>query len=131
MGTTNINQPVNQDVVEIFQEDYQVPVVMVKQDGPVTTHELPTMHGAAFTEVLSDTNYRKILSGPDEKRKRVVITTDGDLFISFTGATGSGLRLHGAAAVQGQIEITYVGSIWVAAVTGTVNVGVLVEYWAD
>lgn len=127
MGT-NIDQPINQDVVEIFQEDYQVPVVMVKQDGPVTTHELPTMHGAAFTEVLSDTAYRKILSGPDEKRKRVVITTDGDIFISFTGAAGSGLRLDSAV---GLIEITYVGNIWIAAVTGTVNVGVLVEYWAD
>lgn len=129
MGTTEINQPERQDVVEIFQEDYEVPVVMVKQDGPITTHELPTTHGAAFTEQIT-TSYTKILAGPDEKRKRVVINCDATIFLSFTGNAGSGMRL-GTASSSGQLTLTYIGPIYVAALTGTVNVGVLVEYWAD
>lgn len=132
MGTSNVPEDLpNPSVPDVQQREIPLPAVLVKPDGPVTTHELPTRRAAAFTEVLTDTTYHKVLSGPDEKRKRVVISTDGDLFVSFTGATGSGMRLHGAAAIQGTVEITYIGAIWIAAVSGTVNVGFLVEYWAD
>lgn len=134
MGTSSteyVEDLPNPSVPEVLQREVLAPVVLVHPDGPVNTRELPTVNAAAFTEVLTDTTMRKILSGPDAKRKRVVLTVDGDIFVSFTGNSGSGMRLHGAAAVQGYLEITYTGNIFVAGVTGTTNVGVLVEYWAD
>lgn len=130
---TVTEDPPNPDVAEVQQRAYPGPALKVCPDGPWPTVLVPAREGAAFTEVLSSTTeVRKLLGGPDYKRKRVWINTDADVFVSFTGTAGTGMRLHGAAAVQGAVEITYIGPIFVQlAAAGTANVGVLVEYWAD
>jgi len=131
MGTGEFIEDLpNPELAELQQRQVLAPVLLVKPDGPVTGHELPCRRGAAGTEVLASTTMVKILGGPDDKRKRVVISADGDILVSLTGNTGSGMRLHGVA---GPLEVTCVQPIWISLPSGStpVNVGWLAEYWAD
>lgn len=131
MGTHPITlDPPNPPVEEVQQREYPVHPLPVKLTGPAHTQELPAREGAAFTEVLT-TTMQKVVGGPDPKRKQIILSCDGDILISFTGNQGSGARFHGAAAVGPVIPISYQGAIYAQAVTGTVNLGVIVEYWAD
>ncbi len=139
MGTSPTTYEIDQDdaqpsVLEIQQEPLAEPfTVPVQVTNPVRVNELPCRNAAAFTTVISSTTPVQILNGPDLKRKRVWINCDGDILVAFTPNTGAGARLHGAAAVQGVLDLTYVGNIFIALPTGTtpVNVGTIVEYWAD
>lgn len=130
MGTGYTEDPPNPPERDVQQRQWPVEPIPVKPVGPVGVEELPADKGAAFTEVLT-TTMRKILAGPDPKRKQVIMSCDGDILISFSGSTGSGARFHGAAAVGPIIPLTYTGAIYAQAVTGTVNLGVIAEYWAD
>lgn len=123
-----VEDPPNPDVAEVQQRSYPGPALKVCPDGPWPSIEVPTRHGAAGTETLS-TTLTKILGGPDEKRKRVVIDADGDFFIAFT-PTGQGMAVHAANGLA-RIEVTYIGAIYLKAATGTVEAGWLAEYWAD
>lgn len=125
-----VEPPASPEVDQILQyEPVDQIVVPVEIKGTVQTDELPCQKGAAFTYAATSTMSR-ILNGPDLKRKRVVLTTDGSIKISFTGAQGSGMPVIGSSSATAQLVITYVGEIWVQATTGSPNVGVLVEYWA-
>lgn len=104
--------------------------VAVHQVGPVGTNELPCRMGAAFTQILT-TDMQTVLSGPDDKRKRVLFTADGSFRLSFTGGAGSGALFTVAAGSSITFPVTYIGQIWAASVASTVNLGVVAEYWAD
>lgn len=124
--------PPNPDVYAVQQEPEPTPgYVPVCQVGPVNAIMMPARRMSAFTEVL-DTNMRYVLNGPDAKRAWVQISADGDLLLSTTGNSGSGARVHFGAAGQGSpVVIPTTAPIYLAAVTGTVTVGILVGYWAD
>lgn len=121
----------NPSVEEIDQrEAFPLVTVPVKPTGPVPVHLMPARKAGMFTMVLTTTPQR-ILSGPDPKRKRVLLVGDGDYYIATSSNAGAGARMHGAAGVAYPIELTYDGMIYASAVTGTVNLGVIAEYWAD
>jgi hypothetical protein len=128
-----VEDPPEPTVPELQQREILAPALLVHPDGPVSVRLLPAVAAAAGTESIASTTKLKILGGPDYKPKRVVIICDGDILVSFNSNTGSGMRLHGAAAVQGQVEITYIGEIFISLPSGAtpVNVGWLAEYWAE
>lgn len=118
----------NPPVDEVQQRVYPGPALKVCPDGPWPSIELPARHGAAGTETLT-TTLAKILGGPDDKRKRVVIDASAAFFLSFT-PTGQGMAVHAANGVA-RIEVQCIGPIYLKAATGTVEAGWLAEYWAD
>lgn len=133
---TNIEQydpsPDLEDVQQVEPPDSVIHIapVAVRQVGPVATNELPCRMGAAFTQILT-TDMQTVVSGPDDKRKQVRFTADGSFRLSFTGAAGSGALFVVAAGGSVTFPVTYIGQIWAASVTSTVNLGVIAEYWAD
>jgi hypothetical protein len=123
--------PPNPPVTEVYEREILAPALLVHPDGPWPSVEVPARKGAAYTETVASSTPQKTLSGPDEKRKRVTITTDTNVLIAFTGNAGAGLLLPSAA---GKISFTYIGPVWLSlpsGVAGPAHVGVLVEYWAD
>jgi hypothetical protein len=128
-----VEDPPEPTVAELQQREILAPALLVHPDGPFPVRLLPAVAAAAGTESVASTAKLKILGGPDLKRKRVVILCDGDILVSFNSNTGSGIRLHGSSNNQGELEITYIGEIYISLPSGTtpVNVGWLAEYWAD
>lgn len=132
-GIGIIEDPPNPDAAEVLQREILAPALLIHPDGPVGTKELPAVAGAAFTEVLTVANEqpRKVLSGPDPKRKRVILSGDADFFVSFK-STSRGARIHASANATADVVITYQGPIYLScAADGTTNVGVIAEYWAE
>ena len=123
-----VEDPPNPDVAEVQQRTYPGPALKVCPDGPWPTVLVPARHAAAGTETV-DTTLRKILGGLDEKRKRVVLDGAASFRVAFT-PTGQGMVVHAANGLA-RIEFTYIGAVYLAAVTGTAEVGWLAEYWAD
>lgn len=123
-----VEDPPNPPVDEVQQRSYPGPALKVCPDGPWPSIELPTRHGAAGTETLT-TSVMKLLGGPDDKRKRVRLDGKADFRLSFT-PTGQGAVIH-AQSGAAVVEVTYIGALYVAAVTGTVELGWIAEYWAD
>ncbi len=129
-GSAILEDPPNPSIAEVQQETYPGPALLVAPNGPWPVTQLPARHGAAYTDTLT-TAFTKSLGGPDEKRKRVLLDADGDIRVSFTGNQGSGMIVHADVNGVARLELTYIGAVYLAAVTSTVECGVLVEYWAD
>jgi hypothetical protein len=132
MGTGIMEDPPNPETSEVLQREILAPALLVHPDGPVGVKELPAVAGAAFTEILTDdAEIRKVLGGPDPKRKSVTFSGDNDFFISFK-STSRGARIHAGTNATAVVTITYQGPIYLSCgFDGTTNVGVIVEYWAE
>lgn len=116
---------------EIQQREPDLAVVPVKVLDPVTMFRLPARKWSAFTVTLS-TTFQQIASGPDFKRSAIYLSFDGDMKLSFTGASGSGATLHAlAGGTVPMVELPITAPIYAAAVSGTVTLGVIIALWAD
>lgn len=125
--------PPNPDVYAVQQEPEPIVSVPVTLAGPANVVPLPVRRMAAFTEICAATDgFHRIANGPDPKRAWVQLSADADILLSTTGNAGSGARLHYGAAGQGSPnKFETISDIYIAAVTGTVTVGVVIGYWAD
>lgn len=130
MDHSEVNQDLpSPDLPELLQrEDDPLLVLPVRPVEPVLTHELPSRHAACFTQNVGTTAV-KVLSGPDPKRKRVLLTFSGAGYIATTLNTGAGALIP--AATTAPVEIRHQGDVVVRAVADTINVGVIVETYAD
>jgi hypothetical protein len=129
-GGSEVMEPLpNPSVDEVNQETYPGPALLVTMAGPTTVAELPARHGAAFTHTATAA-LTKVLGGPDEKRKRVVLDAAVSFKVAFT-PTGQGMLVHAGLNNTARLELTYIGPVYLATLVDPADVGVLVEYWAD
>lgn len=129
MGTGIPEDLPNPDLDDLQQRELPLPALLVRQDGPVHVHELPSRVGACFTQLLG-TGWENVLSGPDPKRKRALLFPSAAVYIGTKKGAGVGGCLVPAAAAS-PIEIRHQDAVWIRMVADTGTVGVIVEVWAD
>lgn len=128
MGTnpnTNIDEdPPYPSVPDLQQREILAPALLVKPDGPVLTHQLPSRTGP-MSSVPLGTTLAHIL-GPDEKRRRTVLICDVDWLVS---------RASSAAGVPWYAKVPLVlescDAVYAKVSTGTGTLSVIPEMWAD
>jgi hypothetical protein len=115
------------DVDELQQrEDNPLLVVPVRPVEPVPVHEVPARRAAAFTQTVTTTP-DKVLAGPDPKRRRVLLFPSGVCYVATTANAGAGARIPANVPV----ELKHHEPVFIRAAADTVDVGVIVETWAD
>jgi hypothetical protein len=131
MGTVDPDalDDVQPDMAEVLQEPLAAAAILVRQDAPVTTHELPTRSGGMRSETL--TTSAESIAGHDRRRKRlVVISKDQALYLGTTRReVDSASAFYLPAGVT--LEINHSDQVFAASATTTTLVSVLVENWAD
>lgn len=106
--------------------DRAIPVEVV---APVQVQEAPSISGGMFTRSI-DTTGRRLL--PTEPRRKTATIMPLSADVRF-GTTQAEAASAGAGVVwPGNVPYVYGASseLWVAAVTGTVSVGVAVEHFS-
>lgn len=130
-GTTGVDlQP---DTDEVLQnEEVHEPAVNVHitgSDVPVRVQSLPNRAGATFTKAVTTTAQR-ILNADHRRAVGTIIASGGAVYVAFSNASAqdpSRMALWPA----GVPFVSSAGTeVWVQAVSGTVQVGVLTELWA-
>jgi hypothetical protein len=81
MPEVGMPDEIQPDVAEVLQEESDAPALMdhpvlVRQDGPVLIHDLPSRVSVARKITLGATT--ELLVGRDRRRKRVVVVATGD-----------------------------------------------------
>lgn len=124
------------DVHEVLQEEdagaLSVPVCITEQKGPVRTQALPRKGGATQTKTLTTTPLQVLWPDPRRARARLVTTSAANnLLIAFTAAAAQDPTTMAIWPGAVAFEHTATTELWVAAATGTFQVGILTETWAD
>ena len=125
---------IEQDEAQLFQEEGDAPAlldrpVLVRQDGPVTVHDLPSRVGVMRSITLT-TAVEQIL-GRDPRRKAAVLLAFDQAV--WYGNSSSEVSQGNAAKWPAllPLELRHSDRVFAAAVTGTTTLTVLVEDWAD
>lgn len=121
------------DVHEVLQEEdgaaLSVPVCITEQKSPVRVQELPRKSGATFTKSLTTTPLQVLW--PDPRRARARVASTSALLIAFTQTAAQDPSTMTIWPASVPFETTATTDLWVAAATGTAQVGVITELWAD
>lgn len=113
------------DVDQLRQEDEPLPAVPVRQVEPITVHNLPSRVGPMFSEDLS-TDFVKILPS-DVKRKRATLLASVAWEISRSGSVSSGVPW----SANVPLVIEHCDTVYARVPTGTGELSVITEVWAD
>lgn len=119
----------DQEPGDILQEqDVYARAIPVCLDDPVRTQELPARAGACYTSGPVDINGQKILGRDPRRKSATIIGLTQDILIGTTQANArAGARIP--AVVPFVISTT--DEYWAASVTGTTDISVITEQWAD
>lgn len=126
------------DAADVEQEQTIGPAILVRPDGPVTVHNLPSRSGPVTRDQLTSTAWTKVLS-QDLRRKRAVLvfvrtvgTTDAIVVI---GRGGSGTIAAASAApwpINVPLPIEHCDALYAAAIgSDTMVCTAVTELWAD
>lgn len=127
MGTTSteyVEDLPNPSVPDLQQREILAPALLVKPDGPVLTHQLPSRVGP-MASVSLGTTLQHIL-GPDEKRRRTILVCDVDWLVSRSSSS-PGVPWY--AKVPLYLESC--DAVYAKVPTGTGTLTVVPEMWAD
>lgn len=136
-----MNQQSQNDVEPGYVEDFPAPTlgelqqrdpvpqlltVPVRHDGPLSTHELPSRVGTISVYALSTGDPITVLYR-DLARKRAVLVSDAAMVIGRTTN-----KLGGAPWPLGAVlTLTHSDALYAWTATGTANLTVITENWAD
>jgi hypothetical protein len=112
---------------ELQQREPTMAAVPVRQDGPVTTHELPARAGTVFDFALTP-EWQMVLPA-DPKRKRVLLVSATDWEVSHSGGSAGRGGAYWPAKVP--LEWRNTSAIYASVLTGTGLLSVIPEEWAD
>lgn len=118
-------------VPEVLQAETGFPddAIPVEVVAPVQVQEAPSISGGMFTRSI-DTVGRRILPTEARRKTATIMPLSADVRFGTTQAEAA----NGGAGVVWPGNVPYVygasSELWVAAVTGTVSVGVAVEHFA-
>lgn len=119
----------DQDPADVLQEteDYDVKAVPVCIDEPVRTQELPARSGACY-QAQVDTTGLRILGRDPRRKSATIIAISQDLRLGTTQANAlNGARIPAVVP----FVISHIDEVWAATLTGTTEVSVITEQWAD
>lgn len=127
--STNELQPDVEEVLQVEPDGYE-PTVKVSQQGPVRVQDLPRKAGSTkrVTVQALPTPWR--LLRPNPRRASAIVVADAAILIAFNTAAAQDSTTMAEWPPLEPLTITHTSDVWVAAVTGTAEVSVLVEYWA-
>lgn len=120
-----VEPPPNPEVEDVQQREILEPALLVHQDAPWRTIELPARTGPMLTEALT-TGFAKVL-GANEKRKAVTLICNVDWEISRTGAANSGVPWYAKVP----LSIGHCDTIYARVPTSTGTLSVIAEVWPD
>ncbi|WP_371591261.1 hypothetical protein [Streptomyces sp. NBC_00470] len=124
------------DVSDILQEEESapsaVPMCIVDQKAPLRTQALPRKGGATRTLTVGTTPVR--VATADHRRARLQLITAAAanayrVAFTETGAQDPTTMTVWPGAVP--FESTATTEVWACAVTGTVDLGITAEQWAE
>jgi hypothetical protein len=130
MGTVSDN--IEPDLIDVLQEDHPTPAIVVRNEGPIYTHELPTRSGGMFSTVVNDTQAESV-AGSDRRRKRLwLLSVDEPMYVGNARQlveAGAAMLIPAATGV----DIYHSDQVFVRSATADTptTVSVLVENWAD
>jgi hypothetical protein len=134
MPESGMPDQIQPDLSEVQQEESDAPALMdhpvlVRQDGPVLVHDLPSRVGVMRSITLGTTPEQVLM--PDRRRKAaVLLSLDQSIWLGNSSSEVS----QGAAAkwpANLPIELRHCDRVFAAATTGTTTLTILVEDWAN
>ena len=120
----HIEDPPDPDLPELQQRDLPMPTVPVEIEGKARVIHLPN-RASSVEQFAMDATLRRVM-GADPKRARAVLTSSvaWRYARSTTGMTFP-------VPANSLLVITHADEVCARAETGTGNLGILGEYWAD
>jgi len=117
---------------EILQEQPEphtpeIPVVVTRIEDPVRSQDLPARSGPCYTAQV-DTAGQKILGRDPRRSRATVIALTQDIRL---GTTQANARAGAMIPAVVPFVLGAMDEYWAAAVTGTTEVSVITEQWAD
>lgn len=122
------------DTAEILQQEVEekpgtIPVCVHDIHGPVRTQALPRKGGGTRTVPLTTTP-KRILTA-DHRRYQALLTADADILISFTQASAQDPSTMATVWSKTSFTVTATVEVWAKAASGTANLSVVIERWAE
>lgn len=122
------------DTPEVLQQEVDespgvIPVCVHDIHGPVRTQALPRKGGGTRTVPLTTTP-KRILTA-DHRRYKATLSGDADILVAFTQASAQDVSTMATVWSKTQLKITAAVEVWVQAVSGTANLSVITERWAE
>lgn len=121
------------DVADVLQEEgpatTTVPVCITDQKTPVRVQQLPRKGGATFTKAVTTVALQVLWADPRRARARLASTSA--LLIAFTQTAAQDPSTMTVWPGSVPFETTATTELWVAAASGTAQVGIITELWAE
>jgi hypothetical protein len=121
------------DVDDVLQEEngpqLAVPVCVVDQKTPLRTQALPRKGGATFTKTVTTTPVQVLW--PDHRRARARIVSTAALLLAYDIAGAQDASTMAVWPANQPFEAGATTDVWVAAASGTAQVGIITELWAE
>lgn len=122
------------DTPELLQQEVEekpgtIPVCVHDIHGPVRVQLLPRKGGGTRTAIVTTTP-KRILTA-DHRRYKAVLSGDGDVLVAFSQASAQDPSTMATAWSKTQYKVTATVEVWARAVSGTVNLGITTERWAE
>lgn len=123
-------QPDTEDVLQEESEpQLSVPVCVVDQKTPLRVQQLPRKGGATFTKTVTTTPLQVLW--PDHRRARARIVSTSALLLAYDIAAAQDASTMAIWPANQIFEAGATTDVWVAAASGTAQVGVITELWAE
>lgn len=117
------------ELAELQQREYARMAVMVKHDGPVQVHDLPSRTGV-MRSINLDTTLAQPIASADLGRKALLLyAADGDFYVG----TSRSSVLDGSAALWPQgipLDIRHTDALFARGATAATRLTVISELWA-
>lgn len=112
--------PASPSIAQIEQEDL-APArlsVLVEHNGPITSHELPSRSGSAFSQIFDSGGSTQQLLGKDLKRKRaLIVSTDNPFYYAARDQANPNSAAAALWPANVVLEITHADEVHIAGAT--------------
>lgn len=121
------------DTADVLQEEGEpggtVPVCITDQKTPLRVQQLPRKGGATFTKTVGTTALQ--ILWPDHRRARARVASTSAILIAYDMAAAQDPTTMAVWPAGQPFEASATTDVWVAAASGTAQVGVITEFWAE
>lgn len=128
-AVTDFHEQAQPVLDEVMQRPEPVTPIPVDHVGPLQTQELPSQFGAVFA-VLVGTNPEQILGADRARRRAIIISTDNPFLVSVTRSI-NGTRTAALWPANVPLILKHRAAVTVATPTGSANISVITENWAQ
>lgn len=122
------------DTAEVLQEEapeqYQaIPVCVKEVQAPVRVQALPRKGAASLTKALTTTPVQVLRA--DHWRGRALLLASADVLVAFSEASCQDDSKMAAWPADTPLELSATVEVWAKAATGTADLSVITERWAE